>query len=83
MQILPFLSVSRNMLPSLAVPDILNFPELAPHKQVGRSFLFNDRPAAAAAMGHAVACGLSLNELCQITFTPRLTCSEFFDCTTS
>ncbi len=24
------------------------------------------------AMGHAVACGLSLNELCQITLTPLL-----------
>ena len=36
-------------------------------------FLFNDKPEASAAMGHAVACGLSLNELCQITFTPLLT----------
>ena len=30
------------------------------------------------AMLHAVACGLSLNELCQITFTPLLKSDSYY-----
>lgn len=30
------------------------------------------------AMGHAVACGLSLNELCQMTFTPLLKSDSYY-----
>ena len=41
-------------------------------------FSFNDKPQASRAMGHAVACGLSLNELCQITFTPLLKSDSYY-----
>ena len=43
-----------------------------------RSFLFNAKPEASMAMGHAVACGLALNELCQITFTPLLKSDSYY-----
>ena len=41
-------------------------------------FLFNDKPEASMAMGHTVACGSSLNELCQITFTPLLKSDSYY-----
>ena len=43
--------------------------------------MFNDKPQASAAMGHAVA--LSLIELCQITFTPLLNSVADFTRTTT